>query len=130
MENVKELWMEFGEIPMDAETECIEEEWHGFSAGTHREEIWHWFEETFNVSVAKDLMNLQEGKIMENIIKEMIMQADDERNLDLIRLIKEMIEEFAYIDIVFYQKLGIKLEKEYPKNSWVYKNLELWNFVD
>ncbi len=67
---------------------------------------------------------------MENIIKEMIMQADDERNLDLIRLIKEMIEEFAYIDIIFYQRLGIKLEKEYPKNSWVYKNLELWNFVD
>ena len=26
--------------------------------GTHREEIWHWFEETFGVSVAEDLMGL------------------------------------------------------------------------
>lgn len=54
----KELWVQFGEIPMNPETECIEEEWHGFSAGTFREDIWHWFEETFNVSVAEDLMGL------------------------------------------------------------------------
>ncbi len=54
----KELWVQFGEVPMNPETEEIEAEWHGFSAGTHREDIWHWFEETFNVSVAKDLMGL------------------------------------------------------------------------
>lgn len=58
MDNVKKLWKEFGETPMNPETECIEEEWHGFPAGTFREDIWHWFEETFNVSVAKDLMGL------------------------------------------------------------------------
>lgn len=67
---------------------------------------------------------------MENIIKEMIMQADDERNFDLIRLIKEMIEEFAYIDIIFYQRLGKELEKEYPENSWIYENLELQDYAD
>ena len=60
----KELWVEFGEISMNPETECIEEEWHGFSAGTFREDIWHWFEETFNVSVAEDLMGLQEENSM------------------------------------------------------------------
>lgn len=54
----KELWVQFGEIPTNPETECIEEEWHGFSAGTFREDIWHWFEENFNVSVAEDLMGL------------------------------------------------------------------------
>ena len=54
----KELWVQFGEIPMNPETEEIEEEWHGFPAGTFREDIWHWFEETFNVSVAEDLMGL------------------------------------------------------------------------
>lgn len=43
---------------MNPETEEIEEEWHGFSVGTFREDIWHWFEETFNVSVAEDLMGL------------------------------------------------------------------------
>lgn len=56
MQNVKELWLEFGDVPMDPETECIETEWSGFLPGTHREKIWQWFEDTFNVSVAKDLM--------------------------------------------------------------------------
>lgn len=54
----KILWKELSDIPMDPETECIESEWNNFPAGTHREEIWHWFEETFNLSVAKDLMGL------------------------------------------------------------------------
>lgn len=54
----KELWMEFGDVPMNPETEEIEEEWHGFSVGTFREDIWHWFEENFNVSVVEDLMEL------------------------------------------------------------------------
>ena len=54
----KALWKEFGNIPMNPETECIEKEWWRFPAGTHREEIWHWFEETFGVGVAEDLMGL------------------------------------------------------------------------
>lgn len=52
---VVDLWHEFGDVPMDSETECIEVAWHGFPEGTHREEIWHWFEDTFGVSVY-DLM--------------------------------------------------------------------------
>lgn len=55
---VQELWKEFGEIPMNPETEEIESGWNGFPVGTHREEIWHWFEETFDVSVAEDLMGV------------------------------------------------------------------------
>ena len=43
---------------MNPVTEELEMEWHGFLIGTHREDIWHWFEETFNVSVAEDLMGL------------------------------------------------------------------------
>ena len=53
---VKELWADFGDVPMNPETECIEDFWGRFIPGDHREEIWHWFEETFHVSVAKDLM--------------------------------------------------------------------------
>lgn len=55
-EIAKELWSSFGEIPMNPYTEEIESEWNGFQEGTHREDIWHWFEETFGVSVAEDLM--------------------------------------------------------------------------
>ena len=57
-ESVKTLWNEFGDVAMNPETECIENSWHGFPAVTHREEIWKWFEETFHVSVAEDLMRL------------------------------------------------------------------------
>lgn len=52
---IKELWEEFGDVPMNPKTECIETKWHGFPAGTHREEIWHWFEDTFDIRV-HDLM--------------------------------------------------------------------------
>lgn len=54
----KKLWEEFGDIPMNPETECIEETWYCFRTGTHREDIWSWFEETFKLSVAEDLMEL------------------------------------------------------------------------
>ena len=54
-DEVKELWNEFGDVPMNELTEEIEEDWNIFKAGTHREDIWHWFEEQFNISVA-DLM--------------------------------------------------------------------------
>lgn len=52
----KELWEEFGEVPMNPETEEIEKSWKHFLPGTHREDILRWFEETFHVSVAEDLM--------------------------------------------------------------------------
>lgn len=53
---VKELWEDFGDVPMNPMTECIEDFWGKFRPGTHREEIWKWFEDTFHVSVAEDLM--------------------------------------------------------------------------
>jgi len=52
----QELWEEFGYVTVD-EDECIDVDWHIFPAGTHREEVWHWFEEWFDVSVAS-LMHL------------------------------------------------------------------------
>ncbi|MDY5027247.1 MAG: hypothetical protein SPF19_12135 [Oliverpabstia sp.] len=56
LKHIAELWNEFGNIPMDPETECMDASWHGFPRGTHREDIWRWFESQFpGVSVA-DLM--------------------------------------------------------------------------
>jgi hypothetical protein len=49
------LWDALGDTPID-DNECIELEYLHFSAGTDREEIWHWFEETFGLTVAKELM--------------------------------------------------------------------------
>jgi len=51
----KELWSQLGDIPVNDDGE-IETPFLNFEAGTDREEIWHWFEETFDLSVAEDLM--------------------------------------------------------------------------
>lgn len=51
-EALEKLWAEFGDIPMNPETERIEEPFLSFPAGTHREEIWHWFDERYSKGVA------------------------------------------------------------------------------
>lgn len=46
------LWKRFEDVPMNPETEEIETEFLGFPAGTHREEIWHWFDGKHSKGVA------------------------------------------------------------------------------
>lgn len=58
MDFPEKLWAQLGNIPIN-EAEEIELPFLHFEAGTHRETIWHWFEDYFDVSV-KDLM---EGNI-------------------------------------------------------------------
>lgn len=50
---VKDLWDDLGDVPMNPETEEIEQQWRHFPPGTFREDIWHWFEEEFDISVAE-----------------------------------------------------------------------------
>lgn len=40
------------EVLMNLETEEIEQSWKHFLPGTHRADIWYWFEEQFDISVA------------------------------------------------------------------------------
>jgi|DeeseametaMP0747_FD_contig_61_1168030_length_2723_multi_8_in_0_out_0_2 hypothetical protein len=58
----KALWKDLSTVPVHhdgtLDDECLVEDWLIFAAGTHREEVWHWFEDYFDVSVADDLMNL------------------------------------------------------------------------
>lgn len=56
--HVTDLWDALGNVPID-EDDQIEIEWCGFGIGTHREEIWSWFESEFDCSVAVDLMRLE-----------------------------------------------------------------------
>ena len=67
---------------------------------------------------------------MEKTIREIIMQADDEKNFDLIRLVKEILDEFASACCPpDWQSIGTKLAGEYPEYSWVYENLELYDYA-
>lgn len=60
---LKKLWKFFGELPMDPETECMEESFLHFPAGTHREEIWHWFDERYSTGVYSLLYPSAGGKV-------------------------------------------------------------------
>lgn len=51
------LWNKLGDIPTNEDDE-IEEDFLHFEIGTDKFEIWHWFEEKFDLSVGKDLMYL------------------------------------------------------------------------
>ncbi len=51
-QRVEELWRGFEDVPMNPETECMEESFLDFPAGTHREEIWMWFDENHSKGVA------------------------------------------------------------------------------
>ena len=48
---LRELWGFFGDVPMDPDTETIEEGFLGFPPGTNREDIWHWFDERYSKGV-------------------------------------------------------------------------------
>ena len=69
---------------------------------------------------------------MEQTIREMILQADDERNLDLICCVKEILDEFSSTRNcpLDWQRIGAVLADEYPAGSWVYENLGLCNFTE
>lgn len=43
-EILEELWAQFGDVPMNPKTECIELPFLMWGPGTSREEIWHWFD--------------------------------------------------------------------------------------
>lgn len=53
---IKDLWEKLGDIPTDEESgDIIEEQFLHFPIGALRYDIWHWFEDAFDVCV-HDLM--------------------------------------------------------------------------
>jgi len=62
---LEELWALFGDIPMNPETECIEEKFLDWEPGTEREEIWHWFDARYSKGVAYLLYGEVEDYVVE-----------------------------------------------------------------
>ena len=53
-----------------------EDQWHGFPKGTFPEEIWDWFEETFDISVGKDLLYSTYDKEIDKLIGNNILEKN------------------------------------------------------
>jgi len=51
----RELWDKLGDIPVNDDGE-IEEPFRDFGIGADQKNIWHWFEEYFDISVGDDLL--------------------------------------------------------------------------
>jgi hypothetical protein len=61
LEVAQSLWSALGDIPVNEDDELDADfvnSFNTFEKGECKFEVWHWFENTFNLSVAKDLMNL------------------------------------------------------------------------
>lgn len=52
-EKLEYLWAEFGDYPGVDENDCLLDDFLGFECGTHREEVWRWFDERYSGGVAK-----------------------------------------------------------------------------
>lgn len=55
---LEDLWKTLTDVPMNPDTEDMEEDWFIFPKGTNREDIWDWFDEQHSKGI---------GWIMENI---------------------------------------------------------------
>ena len=51
-EKLETLWALLSDVPMDPDTETMEDEFLHFPEGTSREEIWHWFDRRHSKGVA------------------------------------------------------------------------------
>ena len=58
-QTVKELWNSLEDVPVVHS--CLDTDWYVFNKGYYIYDIWSWFEDHCNVSVAIDLMELSEG---------------------------------------------------------------------
>ena len=69
---------------------------------------------------------------MEQTIRNMINQAETEENYSLIEYARQIVDELATtINCPSnWRNIGEKLAEEYDSDSWVYENMELWNYID
>ncbi|WP_336129443.1 hypothetical protein [Mesoflavibacter sp. CH_XMU1422-2] len=52
IENLKIMWEEFSNIPIDLNDE-IDEDFYHWEKGTYRFDIWHWFDEKLPNGIAE-----------------------------------------------------------------------------
>lgn len=64
-EGLERVWYALGDVPVDPETEKIEDAFMWWPAGTDREDIWRWFDERHSKGVAYLLYGGAENYVQE-----------------------------------------------------------------
>lgn len=59
---IEMLWEQLTDVPLNPETECIEQPFWKFPVGTTRDTIWHWFDEQHSKGVAYLLYDRKESE--------------------------------------------------------------------
>lgn len=59
-EDLRQLWVLFGDIPIGFADDNIEEPFMDWPVGTNRFDIWHWFDDRYDGGVYKLMVDLEE----------------------------------------------------------------------
>jgi hypothetical protein len=112
-EGLKALWEEFGAIPMNPETECIEEDWKGWKAGTFREDIWHWFDERHSKGVAYLMYG---GGSRNKISRQCGIEGQEEKDAEVFNgVLKRLEGEFSGVNAAEVIRRIMEKEDVKPK---------------
>ena len=67
---------------------------------------------------------------MKSIVIEIIEKANEERDFDLAKIAKNLIDELSstYNAPSNWRSIGNEIAEEYKGNSWVCEALELWEY--
>jgi len=120
---LESLWLESSDVPLNPNTECIEEPYLCFSIGTHREEIWRWFDKHHSKGVAYLLYELSHRTrptesaltqfIREEVpcrLSEIFELSDEQMTDDLVQACVDALDNNT--DTLFdYEKIDNKLRE-------------------
>lgn len=69
---------------------------------------------------------------MKRIIEDMIEQAVLEESYELINYVRRLIERFSNTVNCpsNWRSIGEELANEYTEDTWIYEELELWNYIE
>lgn len=75
---LESLWKQLDDIPMNPETEELEDAFLHFPAGTNRLEVWHWFDDRYSKGVSFLLYGIQADGRRCEIVRDIQKQNDIE----------------------------------------------------
>ena len=74
---LERMWEDLEDVPMNPDTECIEEPFMHFPAGTSREDLWRWFDQRHSMGVYYLLYGAEIDRVKVKRLFELGEMCDD-----------------------------------------------------